>query len=257
MMSYTQLSTCKKICEEDILQVKNYLKKLSTQEKNRITISKIAATCTSLKKEQIGQVVDYLVENHILIPHFGIRCSECGMIIEDVYDENKLYSLKKRYCYHCEEEVPVDKEDIICLFKLIDTRDFFESGQHMAEIRNDVAQYEFSECDVMGAVIGISSCMNEILRRIDEKEKEKTKFEGKVYRAYARNNKINLILNISLAILSALVLYLILNNCDNSKIGATVSSFTYMVTFFIGNVISHFLPTDFKTNELQIKYGNK
>lgn len=127
-MFYSQSLICNDDEKENLKEIKDYITRIPTNERDLITIPKIKEH-TRIETEKIGKIIDILVENKLLIPHFAIRCENCGMIIDDIYNVNNIDLSEDYYCYNCDEIKKIDSNDIICMFSINSLYDFFDSGQ--------------------------------------------------------------------------------------------------------------------------------
>ena len=101
-MFYSQSLICNDEEKENLKEIKDYITRIPTNERDLITIPKIKEH-TRIETEKIGKIIDILVENKLLIPHFAIRCENCGMIIDDIYDTEHIDLSEGYYCYNCDE----------------------------------------------------------------------------------------------------------------------------------------------------------
>lgn len=75
------------------------------------------------------KVLKMLVDLDVLAVAFVVRCPQCGLLLEPI---NEIASIEKEvFCYKCEEDVTIDKNDIEVIYTLKDH--FFTVGQ-----QNDV-----------------------------------------------------------------------------------------------------------------------
>lgn len=130
--------------------VKNFLSSLPSNEKDNITISKLQER-TNLDYHQICQIVDILVQNKILIPYFGIVCRDCGMMIDTITADQMDHLPESDYCYSCDKDIPVDSDNLLCMFAINELFDFFDKGQHVT-VKNDAALPEYNQSDMVAAV---------------------------------------------------------------------------------------------------------
>ena len=156
--------------------VKNFLSSLPSNEKENITISKIQER-TNLDYHQICQIVDILVQNKILIPYFGIVCRDCGMMIDTITADQMDHLPESDYCYSCGKDIPIDSDNLLCMFAVNELFDFFDKGQHVT-VKNDAALPEYNQSDMVAAV---KNCCDTIAALFEfemhaeqKKEKEET-----------------------------------------------------------------------------------
>lgn len=120
-MHYSILLMLNNIIDADCIEkLDEWLYNLSAQEKNHITISRLKKAI-SLPRETVEQIVERLVSINVFTREFGIRCSECGLLLKQVGQENLLDTIETLdYCYGCDNEIKVTADDIIAIYKFND-----------------------------------------------------------------------------------------------------------------------------------------
>ena len=107
-MLSSQLSRLKEILKKSELErVEQYVDSLTLNSK--ITISKFA-TNTDINTDLAMKVLDMLSAMDILSLKFGIRCPECGFLIELVDSFVDIDSTVE--CYSCESEGDITSDNI-------------------------------------------------------------------------------------------------------------------------------------------------
>lgn len=129
-MSLTQLLKKNKVLsEKEIEKMVYFFENITPNTNNIITVSRIA-DYTDISYDKILKVVELLVENEFLSFRYGIRCPDCGLLIEDYETLEDVQQHCPINCYNCDYDVPYDKENVVLLFSISNSNSFFELGQH-------------------------------------------------------------------------------------------------------------------------------
>lgn len=131
-MCYSCLSILNEILsDEKIKKLKEYFIGLTPNNRDLITVSKIADALEVSNKTAVSIILK-CEENGILQRHFGIRCPNCGMLIKEIPDAS-IEHVSINECYSCDEEICINEDDIVILFRLLKVEIPFECGQQSGQ----------------------------------------------------------------------------------------------------------------------------
>ena len=203
-MSYTDLSMLE---NEKCLKIRKYLLELKPNMRSSITLSKLSKA-TNIKIDELGKYVDALVDDHILYPHFGLRCEECGMIYEDFENFEDINLDETYYCHYCNENKKISTNDIIVMFTFRNPNDFFLKGQCNNFNINVAALIVESEDNVNGATT-ICESIRELTTTMKKLHDQDAKERNEEKRKEIKNNKIKVGFKIGYTILAICVVVII------------------------------------------------
>lgn len=234
-MFYSKSLICNEEEAQDLEKIKKYLLELPSSERDYITISGIKSN-TELDIERIGKLVDILVENKLLIPHFGVRCEACGMIIDDVYNPEDINFSKIYYCYNCNEDKKINRNDIICMFSINSLFDFFEQGQHIGS-EDVAAQCDYTDLDKMDAVVRVCATISDYVQCMKDAEIRQQKEED----VQKKKKPFKILVKFLFASLSLLILMMLNKMVDFKENEYILTIATLFIGMFGDNVINSIL----------------
>ena len=240
-MCYTCLSVLDDtLNDEKINKLKGYFLELTPNDRDLITVSKIANALEIDSKTAVKVILKCESEG-ILQRHFGIRCPNCGKLIKDL-SKPSLEGVSLHECYGCDEEINVSEDDIVVLFRLIKVEIPFECGQQrvqsIEERTSIVAQEDTLKVFKTMCEVIISDRNDNRFKAYQEKidkEKEK-KIRRKALKQADRNRKINIMLVIICIIIDILVIYAVYSKYGFSKV-SVFTGFTGFIVPFVCNYI--------------------
>lgn len=244
--------------DEQIDKINEYFGNLTVTEAEMITLSKTHAA-TKISYEKIAKIFLKCVNDGIFSLRYAIKCPECGRLIKEFseHDVEKAYKLKT--CYICNSDITVKDTDIIAIFSIVYNSPFY-SGQNQKNAIDKKGSFDSAPWDTYSYLREIAQELklsNEIAQRKevkeDKKEKQNSTYEKKAYKISKRNEKIRLLFNISNAILFGLIIYYVVSHIESSRVSATVSGFTYMISFVFNNIFVYFFPVDINKIILKLK----
>lgn len=257
-MCYNYLSILNhEINDEKIEKLKKYFMGLTPNNRDLITVSKVANALDVDDKKAV-RIILKCEEEGILQRHFGIRCPNCGMLIKEISEPN-IDDIVINQCYSCDEEIEISNEDIVILFELVRVELPFEEGQQSKQIVKTEASI-VARIDTFAAFeIMCDNISEEIQRKRVENYEQKIKDEKKkvVHDKAVRNAEVNRRINIALKIICILVdisvIFLVYNRYGFEKISVFITFGGFAVQFICNSVINELFITDIARIEEKIK----
>lgn len=115
-MYYTQLLQLKgMVSKKDIEKFDNYLSKLTKENSQRITVSKVYSS-TGIAPDVCREILNECERNGLLSQKFIVICPKCGGMIKELQDFNEMEEIT--YCYMCTSELKIEREDITTAYNL-------------------------------------------------------------------------------------------------------------------------------------------
>lgn len=228
-MFYTQFSV---LDDAKCAKIKNYLVNLPPNSRTTITLSKISKA-TDISVEELGHYIDVLVDNHVLKPHFGIKCPDCEMIYEDFADYSDIDLNEKYYCHYCNENKKVTVDDIVVLFTFRNPEDFFGLGQCNNVIKNAAALRLEPEDYIIGAS-AICNSLNKITSTMIELHNQETEEKREEKRQENKNNKIKALCKLTYIVIASCILGMMVFYIDDFELWGVRVEFIMFVISFIG-----------------------
>ena len=99
------------------------------------------------------------------------------MIIDTITTDQLDHLPESDYCYSCGKDIPIDSDNLLCMFAVNELFDFFDKGQHVT-VKNDAALPEYNQSDMLAAVIKCSDTMAALFELKAHAEQKKEKEEN-------------------------------------------------------------------------------
>lgn len=236
------------IKEEAITKLKKYLISLTPNNRDLITVSKIA-NALNITNEMAVQVILKCEDAGILQRHFGIRCPKCGMLIKELSAPN-LEEIYINECYSCDEEISINENDIVILFKLIKVEIPFDLGQQSRQRVNDEASVVAQEDTlkafrIMCETITLHSKEKHLESYVEKIAKEKERRIHKKAVAIAnRNRMINIATNIISIVIALMIIYAVYRKFGYERISVFVTFTAFVIPFGCNFIVKELFLTD-------------
>ena len=253
-MCYTCLSVLDDVVSEDkIKKLKEYFLGLTPNNRDLITVSKIS-NALDIDNKTAVKIILKCENEGILQRHFGIRCPNCGMLIKDL-SQPSLEGISIHECYSCEEEINLNEDDIVILFKLIKVEIPFECGQQRVQsieeqpssvAREDTLKAFKEVCEII-IDTHKKSQLNTYQTKLDNENAERV--HRKAVAQAERNRKINVVLIILCIIIDLGVIYAVYIRYGFSKLSLFTGFTGFIVPFVCNGIFKEIFITDSKRIE--------
>lgn len=248
-MCYNCLSILDNIVEKEVIsKLKNYFVSLTPNNRDLITVSKIA-NVLNVTNEVAVQIILKCEDAGILQRHFGIRCPQCGMLIKELSAPN-LDGVYINECYSCDEEICITENDIVILFKLVTVEIPFDLGQQSGQsVRNKasiVAQEDTLKAFKIMYETIIKNSQEKRLESYAEKMTDKKKLEThrEAVIIADRNRMINIGVNIFSIIIALIIIYTVYKKYGFEKLALFVSFTAFIIPFGCNYIVKELFLTD-------------
>ena len=225
---------------EKCSKITHYLNELIPSKRNSITLSKISEA-TGINMDELGIYIDSLVDNHVLIPHFGLRCPDCGMIYEHFDEFSDIDMTEQYFCHYCQENKTITIEDIIVLFSFRNPNDFFHLGQNNLNEGTIISAQDIDEKDniINTAEIcnSIQMLVNTVVAIHDESQKKMEEEKDKE----KKMGKIKALIKCIYVIVVIVVLLWIVHVVDIEQFGVSVEIIVFIFSFVSTELLDYLL----------------
>lgn len=225
---------------EKCSKITDYLNELIPSKRNSITLSKISEA-TGINMDELGIYIDSLVDNHVLIPHFGLRCPECGMIYEYFDQFSDIDMTEKYFCHYCEENKNITIDDIIVLFSFRNPNDFFRLGQNNLNEGTIISAQDIDEKDNIVNMAEICNSIQKLTDTVgaihDENQKKREEEEAKK----GKMGKIKALIKCIYVIVVLVVLLWMVRATDIEQFGVSVEIIVFIFSFVSAELLDYIL----------------
>lgn len=248
-MCYDCLSILDSIIDDkSIEKLKNYFLSLTPNNRDLITVTKIAHFL-GVEYEIAVQIILKCEDENILKRHFSLKCPECGALIKEL-SEPDLDRVNIEECYCCGKAISISENDIVILFELIQIELPFECGQQDGQyIVNEASNV--APNDTFNSFVVLCDALDrrlqeERLEKYEEKRNnaKKKEIHNKAVKKAGRNRLIKIFLYI---IILFVVIYLIISTYQQfggAKITIVTSVIGIGITIFCGYIMNELFITD-------------